>query len=57
MIFYKDPTWVTLQNDGAIYYNRQLKKMFMSGRETDGTVFVLFGMLIVKCPWSSYWNW
>ena len=48
MIFYKDPIWVTLQNDGAIYCSRQLKKMFKSGRETDGTVFVLFGMLIVR---------
>lgn len=42
VIFYKDPVWVTLQNAGAIYCSRQLKKMFMSGRENDETAFILF---------------
>lgn len=39
MIFYNDAVWVTVQNTGVVYCSRQLKKMFMSRRENDETIF------------------
>lgn len=41
MIFYKDPVWVIVQNAGAIYWSRQLKKVFMSGWENDESVSLI----------------
>lgn len=45
--------WVAAQNVGPIYCSRPLKKMFMSGRQNNETIF---GTFIARCPWTSNWK-